>query len=259
MAVVGTVVQLWRYPVKSMAGERLEHTRFDGQIAGDRAWGVFDAVTGKLLSAKSVGALLGGRARWEATGETSIDLPGGVTVIAGTAAADREIGSWLGRAVELRRAGAGERATIDMELDDGDDTGPRGMDSITTQPGLLFDSRSTLHLIGEATLAQFDRDHALGAGDVRRFRPNLVVAGCAASGEDAWVDGEIRIGDVIAHVRKRTERCVIVSRAQPGMNVDRHLLRHLKVQHDMRVGVYLDARTVGEITVGAAVEALDGR
>jgi uncharacterized protein YcbX len=251
--VTGTVVELWRYPVKSMAGERLDRARLDHRITGDREWGVFDAATGKLLSAKTVGALLAARARF-AEGTTTIELPGGATLIAGTADADRAIGEWLGRGVTLRRAGGGEPATIDMDLDDGTGAGPHGLNSFTTQAGMLFDSRSTLHLIGAASLAALDRDHHPSAGDLRRFRPNLVVDGIPALAEDGWVGGEVRIGTLTAHVRKRTERCVIVSRAQPGVDQDRGLLRHLKAQRGMCFGVYLDARGAGELAVGDAVE-----
>src|SRR3954468_13287953 len=97
---VSAVVELWRYPVKSLTGERIERARLTPRIAGDREWGVFDAVTGKLLSAKSVGALLGARARFDdTTGDTAIELPTGATLVAGTDAANAGLSAWLDRAV----------------------------------------------------------------------------------------------------------------------------------------------------------------
>lgn len=50
---IGTVAELWRYPVKSMGGERLEraHAGHRG-LAGDRGWAVVDTETGKVASAK---------------------------------------------------------------------------------------------------------------------------------------------------------------------------------------------------------------
>ena len=99
------VVELWRYPVKSMTGERVERAQLTPRISGDREWGVFDASTGKLLSAKSVGALLAARAWFDdATGDTAIELPTGATLVAGTDAANAALSGWLDRAVPCSAA-----------------------------------------------------------------------------------------------------------------------------------------------------------
>jgi uncharacterized protein YcbX len=244
------IVALYRYPVKSMAGEPLDRADVDGKIPGDREWGVFDATTGKLLSAKSVPVLLAASARFEA-GTTTIALPDGTALVAGTPDADRAVGEWLGRTVALRRAGAA--ATVDLELDDGTGDGPNGAKTFDTPVGSLFDSRSTLHVISTATLSALEREHP-GGGDARRYRPNLVVDEItAAFAEDDWVDRDVTVGGVVAHVRKRTERCVMVSRAQPGVIADRTLIRHLVGSRNNRVGVYLDPRTSGAIVVGDPV------
>ena len=53
--VVGSVAGLWRFPVKSMAGERIDHAEITGKgILGDRAYALIDSLTGKVVSAKSV-------------------------------------------------------------------------------------------------------------------------------------------------------------------------------------------------------------
>jgi uncharacterized protein YcbX len=256
-SVNATVVGLWRYPVKSMGGETIEHATLAAQnrIEGDREWGVFDAATGKLLSAKSVGPLLTARACW--TGDDAvIELPGGARVVAGSREADVAIGSLVGREVALRRAASDAQASIDCELDDGGDAGPGGVDTFETKPGLLYDSQSTLHLVGTATLSSLDRDHAAGGGDVRRFRPNVVVDGLDALAEDAWIGRDVRLGGergVLAYARKRTGRCVIISRAQPGVAQDRALIRFVNAQRANGVGIYLDPRGPGELAVGDRV------
>lgn len=254
-----TVIGLWRYPVKSLGGEPIPRARLEPgpihRIEGDRLWGIFDAATGKLLSAKSVGTLLAARARWSATDDDAlIDLPTTTTPLAASAPeTSRALSAWLDRDVVLRRAPTTAASTVDIELDDGAGDGPRGLDSFDTQPGMLYDSRSTLHVLSAATAAALDRDHAPGGGDLRRFRPNIVVDGLDAFAEDAWVDAHVQLGTVVAHVRKRTERCVIVSRAQPGVGADRGLLRHLKAARDLRLGVYLDPRGPGEVALGDPV------
>lgn len=240
---MATILELWRYPVKSLRGERIERATIAPKIAGDREWGIFDASTGKLLSAKSVGALLMASARYDnASATTTIELPDGATVTAGEAAASAALSSFLDRAVTLRRAAPAEVSTIDMEMLDG------GMESIETQPGSLYDSRSVLHLISTSTLA------ALPASELRRYRPNILIAD---ADEDSWVDRNVALGgSVRAHVRKRTERCIIVTRAQPGLPAEPALLRTLKQTRDSRVGVYLDPSSHGPIAAGDVVTVI---
>ncbi|MDT7672284.1 MAG: uncharacterized protein QOD82_186, partial [Pseudonocardiales bacterium] len=50
---IGTVVGLWRFPVKSMLGERVETADItDVGIVGDRGYALIDRQTGKVVSAK---------------------------------------------------------------------------------------------------------------------------------------------------------------------------------------------------------------
>ena len=51
---VGVVSELWRFPVKSMAGERLETAELSlNGVVGDRAYALIDLETGKKVSAKN--------------------------------------------------------------------------------------------------------------------------------------------------------------------------------------------------------------
>ena len=53
--VVGRVCSLWRFPVKSMRGERLERVALTkGGLPGDRAFGLIEGRSGKVVSAKNV-------------------------------------------------------------------------------------------------------------------------------------------------------------------------------------------------------------
>ena len=67
------ISQLWRYPVKSMAGERLDRAwlGLDG-IPGDRLLYVVDG-RGEILSARTKPRLLGHRATLDEDGEVMVD------------------------------------------------------------------------------------------------------------------------------------------------------------------------------------------
>jgi uncharacterized protein len=67
------IAELWRYPVKSMAGEPLEEARLgEGGIEGDRLLAVFDAA-GRLLTARTRPLLLGHRATIGPDGEPLVN------------------------------------------------------------------------------------------------------------------------------------------------------------------------------------------
>src|SRR5688572_4224378 len=54
MNAIGSVVSLWRYPVKSMLGEELDAVAVTERgLAGDRAWALADQSNGKIASAKN--------------------------------------------------------------------------------------------------------------------------------------------------------------------------------------------------------------
>jgi uncharacterized protein YcbX len=51
---IGTVVSIWRYPVKSMLGEELNSSYVTERgLVGDRSYALIDQETGKVASAKN--------------------------------------------------------------------------------------------------------------------------------------------------------------------------------------------------------------
>src|SRR4051794_32966484 len=102
---VGTVAEVWRFPVKSLQGEALPALDLTaGGFVGDRAWGIVDAATGRTLSAKTVPELLFASARLD--GDTVVvALPDGAEHDAADPATSAAIAAWLDRDCALRRAG----------------------------------------------------------------------------------------------------------------------------------------------------------
>ena len=109
-------------------------------------------------------------------------------------------------------------------------------------------------------MRQAQRAHEDGQWDVRRFRPNVVVSftdGAAGFVEEAWVGSTVRLGAVPALVRKRTERCVLTTRAQPGLDRDLQIYRSLLKNNDGNLGIYLVPQAAGTIAVGDRVSRPD--
>jgi uncharacterized protein YcbX len=111
---VGSVVELWRFPVKSMAGESLDQVELTAQgVVGDRAYALIDNVSGKVVSAKSLKlfpGILDCRASFveppwtgHALPPVRITLPNGDSVISASGEADRALSAYFGRDVTLAR------------------------------------------------------------------------------------------------------------------------------------------------------------
>src|SRR3970040_1885467 len=83
---VGQVIELWRYPVKSMLGEQLDAVEVNrGGLAGARAYAVIDPAENRVGSAKiprKWAGLYGFRAAYpdSAAGAPQISFPDGRTV-----------------------------------------------------------------------------------------------------------------------------------------------------------------------------------
>lgn len=232
------VTQLWRYPVKSMQGGRMDHAEVgELGVTGDRQWGLVDADTGLVLTARRVPRLL------EATAEVDGDavqvrLPDGTETDD-----DGVLSSWLGRPVELRRPAPDERGSYEIATNDDDPDsewiqwhGPKGVWHDST--------RTRISIIAE---------ESLGTWDVRRFRPNVVVSG---GDERALVDRDITIGSVRLRVMKEIDRCVIVTRPQPGLERDKSVLVDVHRERAGNLGVGALVRAGGRISVGDAVVPL---
>jgi hypothetical protein len=288
---VGAVAGLWRFPVKSMGGERLDEAELTGRgIAGDRAFAVIDVETGKVVSAKSVRLfpqmllcratfVESPRAGREAP-PVRIALPGGEVVDSDSPAADRTLSAFFGREVRLARS-APEDFTIDMYHPDVDGAGPAGLrDTVVEQKlgsaffgalgvaspvevGAFFDlfpvtviSTSTLTRLGElAPRSRFDP---------RRFRMNVIVdTDEPGFPENDWVGREVSLGD---HVRLRVampdSRCVMTTLAQDELPNDPEILRTLVRHNRIPVGeagsspcagVYAEVGTPGTLRTGDGV------
>jgi uncharacterized protein YcbX len=234
------VLELWRYPVKSLQGERLTEAAIDALgITGDRRWALFDRDTGLGLTARRVPDLLFGSARLRADGGVEVVLPDG------TVTADEAVLSeWLGRRVELRAATAeGEAPTYEAPVDE-DVPDPAEWMQWEGAPGPFHDSpRIRLSLVSTGTLGTWDR---------RRFRANVVLDG---EGEDELLGRESDLGEVRLQFGRGIGRCVMTTRPQAGgIARDTSVLKTIHRERDGLFAVRAAVLTAGTVRTGDLLE-----
>ena len=266
--VVGRVVRLHRYPVKSMAGERLEAARITPRgVEGDRAGALVDRATGRVVSAKrprTWGAVFGLSASFEGgngDGPIVVRFEGGETV----SSADRRrlearLSTLLDRDVAFATESP-EGATCEYHWPDMDglvQDGRTYRDEITSwelPTGEFFDS-SSLHVLTTASL-----EHLRGlvpGSDFHpdRFRPNIVIEPAGAARgfvENEWVGRTLHIGNARMQVTKPCLRCVMVTLPQGKLPKDPRVLRAAFDHNEGNVGVKCEVAGAGIVRVGDEV------
>lgn len=230
------ILEIWRYPIKSVGGERLEFADIgETGIAHDRGWGLVDDTTGNVLTARREPRLLFGSAR-------VVDGAPVVTIESGDELhTSDDFSEWLDRPVTLAAAAGAEGGTYEVPLDFENDDGWVSWQG----PGDAWHDSS----VSRVSLVSRD---TLGDWDVRRFRPNLVVDG---SGEDEFVGRELTIGSCRLSVAKQIDRCVIVTRPQPGLDRDLDVLRTINADRATFLSVGALVAQPGAIAVGDEVRS----
>jgi uncharacterized protein len=250
------VAQLWRYPVKSMQGERLAAaTVVNDGLAGDRRWGVRDELTGRVLTGRREPQLLEAAASVGPDSEPVIDLPDGTRLAGPGEATDAALSDWLARPVRLVEASArGDRAEFFADATD-DASEPMEW----TMPPERFVDALPLLLVTTASLRAGAAHHPAGEWDVRRFRPNVLLdAPVQGWVEDAWCGHVVRIGDIELLPQAPCVRCTMVTRPQPGLARDLDIYRTLARHHDGNLGVWTAVRTAGTFAEGDVADVVAG-
>lgn len=211
------VAALWRYPVKSLGGECVEESEVSRHgLVGDRAFGLVDEATGYVLTARREPRLLFAAARWH---DGDVEITGPENVLLDT---DDKLSEWLGRRVRLVRAGP-EGATYENPADS-----ERETDWMSWQgPGHAWHDSGTTRVSLVSTTT-------LGTWAPQRFRSNVLIEG---ENEDALVGHQVRLGTAVLAVKKLVGRCVMVTRAQPGVGVNRDILRSIHRECDGHLAV----------------------
>jgi uncharacterized protein len=237
--VSASVLEVWRFPVKSLLGERLDAAEVGPQgVTGDRAWALFDVATGLGLTARRVPELLFAAGRLRADGGVEVVLPDGTVT-----ADDGVLSGWAGRPVALRPAAAVHGPRRYESPDDDEDEERGRWNPFSGADGAFHDNADArVTLVSTATLGAWDR---------RRFRANVVLAG---GGEDDLVGSRVRLGEVELDVVRSVPRCVMTTRPQAGgIARDTGVLKTIHRERGGALAVGALVTRPGRVAVGDAL------
>jgi uncharacterized protein YcbX len=230
------VLELWRYPVKSLLGERLDAVEVDARgVRGDRLFAVTDR-DGKIGSGKTTRRFRRLPGLFELCARSNGDdalvrLPDGRELAVGDARLDAFLSERYGDELHVLR----ESTVSHMDA-------------------------APLHLLTTAALHWLQEALPASVIDRRRFRPNVVVA---VEGrqvvEDGWVDRRFSLGGALVRIVDRMERCVMATNAQAELPKDPSVLWAVTKLNGMCLGVSAAVERPGTIRVGDAMRSLDER
>jgi uncharacterized protein YcbX len=285
---LGRIREIWRHPVKSMQGERIERTPLGERgVPGDRAWAVRDEVRGGIRGGKKIPGLMRLAARYLEDPKADapapapeITLPDGTRLSADAPDAAARVSDAVGAKVTLwplrprsdlahYRRGAPTHADVLTELRSifGREEGeplpdlaslPRELFEYESPPGTYFDAFPLL-LVTDASLRRLAELAPASRIDVRRFRPNFVIeASDPAAGfvEAGWAGARLRLGDAVLEATIACPRCVMITHGFADLPRDPGLMRTVVREANQCVGIYAVVREPGEVRVGDAIERI---
>lgn len=256
------------YPIKSAAALSPASAQVEARgLAHDRRWMIVDPA-GRFLTGRELPQLVRLKAVPTADG-LRLDAPGAAPLALAfpTASAPRRsvsiwdddleavdagddaaawLGAWLGR--ELRLVYMDSAAARPVSLTHG-------------QPGdeVSFADGYPLLVISQAALDGLNARLAQPL-PMLRFRPNLVIADCAAHAEDGWQ--RVRVGEVVFDAVKTCVRCVFTTvdadrgEFDPSGEPLRTLKTYRRSPRGITFGMNLIARGSGVLRLGDRVEVL---
>lgn len=263
----GSVVSLWRYPVKSMMGEELNAAALTERgLLGDRAYALVDSSNRKVVSAKNPrkwgslfdfrAALAGSPRVGEKIPPARITLPDGTIVTSEQRDLNQILSSVLGREVTLATT-APQDPSLEEYWPDMDGLAHRETVTEEAMPAGTFFDLAVVHVLTTGTIDRLRELYPQGRFEVRRFRPNIVVE--PASGEknfveNAWIGHTLAIGDEVRlSITGPCPRCVMTTLPQGDLPRDPRILRTAAQHNEVNVGVYAAVLRGGAIRRGDPV------
>ncbi len=214
--ISGHIKSLWRYPVKSMQGEKRNTLTLNLRgVEWDRLFTIRD-LDGKFGSGKNTRRFvrIDGLLSFEAHYEQDIPVitfPNGRILRGDESNIHTALSEALGQPVTLARE------EVISHLDD-----------------------SPIHIVTTASLTWLQNALPNSVIDEKRLRANLIVdiEGDTPI-EHTWIGQQLLVGDhVVLEITKLAERCVMTSSEQKDLPHDPRVFRHIAQHANLKLGVY---------------------
>ena len=285
---LGKVDSIFRYPVKSMMGEKIEETCVTSNgVLGDRVWAVRDEVRGGIRGAKKIPQLmqLSAACIVEPTGYGSD--PAAVTLADGEVIRtdDQNINARLSQALDHRvtiwpimpkeqldhyRRGAPDSDDLETELRQvfGRTTDeplpdlsifPPEIIEYESPPGTYFDAFPLL-ILSKRSLAAMNQRQPASIFDRKRFRPNLLIEDFNSVGdfpEEAWEGFRLKVGSAVLKAEVVCPRCVVTTHGFEKLPRDPSIMRGLVKENNGNLGLYASVEEAGRIAAGDKITRID--
>ena len=211
------VAEIWRYPVKSLAGEQIDVAELltDG-IVGDRRVLVYNEQTRRLITSRTYPQLLGLKGTLDGN-----EMP----LINGRPWDDSE-------SQQAIISAAGPNARL-IEWN--------GLERFDVLPLLVAT---------DGAIQEFGYDR-------RRLRPNIIIGGVEGLAEREWPGHRMRIGKAVIEFAQLRGRCVMTTYDPDTLKQDHTVLRQIVKKFDGTLALDTAVLQGGRISVGDAVEFAD--
>ena len=274
-----SVLNIYRYPVKSMMGEALSEAAMgESGIAGDRGWAVRDEKRGGIRGGKKIPQLM------QLTAQSGAAAPLIIAPDGDSASASAEgINEWLSgklnhpvtlwpllpaEQLDHYRRGAPDTEDFEQELravfgrlpDEPlpDLTGFEELLEFESPPGTYFDAFS-LSIMSQQSLATMNQLDGDSLFDVRRFRPNLLVDIPDSDHpfpEQAWVGKTLSIGSVKLKIEMTCPRCSMTTHGFDDLPQDAQIMRKLVANSEGNLGIYASVLEAGTVSAGDSISLM---
>ncbi|WP_336773191.1 MOSC domain-containing protein [Paenibacillus sp. MMO-58] len=230
---IGEIQEIYRYPVKSFAGEKLEDCFIEEYgMLGDRFVTFYDETKKdwyKYITARNIPNLLNYKATFQ---------EGGIRI---TGPDGSEYG-WDERLLGEIQSQTNTRLTMSAMKE-----------AHPEHPQLLSVDGASILIITDSSLNKLQQTWGKEL-DERRFRANFVVKVADDSfTEGDWIGRRLTIGEVQLQVDSYCQRCVLITMNPDTQVKDPTLLRKVNEEFNLHFGVYASVVKTGTIKQGDKV------
>jgi uncharacterized protein YcbX len=267
---IGSVVSLFRYPVKSMAGEQIKSTVITKKgLLGDRSYALIDSTTNKIISAKNP-------RKWKnifkyyakyikeptlnTVADVEITFPNKLRVQSTQEDIDQILSAAFDSKIQLTSI-VPKKVQLEECFADIEEIKQKGSVTDANMANGTFFDLGTIHILTTSTIRKLGELYDDGDFHINRFRPNIVIdLNSKEIGfiENDWLGKKISIGkEVILKIKEHCPRCVMTTLEQDNLAKDINILKTIIKKNKGNLGIYADVVQGGTIKDDDLIKMLE--